>query len=130
MGKRWIRQHGMALDIPEQKVLYRHRYCNHVYALSKNCEWDLPQDFDLTRPQSEFEPEPEHHTRPNEESQVRSEVSSGPKWQPREPIQILSHTHERDIHNTLQIMDRELKQVLPTTSRPATPCRTSQSSPL
>jgi len=111
MGKRWIRQHGIVLDIPERKVLHRHRYCNHVHALEKDYEWDLPKEFDPACPESGW-PEPKLEF---EEPQVQLETPSEPKWKPQKPIRILSRTHEEDTQNILRTMDQESTQVTTTT---------------
>jgi hypothetical protein len=36
LGKRWFRQHGMILDLPRSKLLYRKGHYKHLRALRRN----------------------------------------------------------------------------------------------
>ena len=131
MGKRWIRQHGMVLDIPEQKLLHRHRHCNHAHALNKDYEWELPKEFDPACPESGWpepaaEPEPEPDRRP--ETRVEP-VRKEPKWEPRRPIQILPPAYREDTRDALRVMDQELKQVEPTPRSLTAPCKATEDPP-
>jgi hypothetical protein len=91
LGKRWLRQHGMILDLPRSKLLYRKGHCKHVGAPECNYSWQLPNQDE----EPVIEP-------------IDELVNKNT------PIRILPRsTHRQDINQMMKAMTQELQQEEP-----------------
>ena len=108
LGKRWLRSHGIVLDLPKGEVLYRKGHCKHTGAPLTDRAWPL---------YAGEEPDPTGPTRSDQTENQDKEIEATTFQRPVRVTKILRrperHTQHSDEMQMSRTMEQELKRERP-----------------